>query len=113
MSIKYTNSSLSGSIRQARQFDLQRSASGYGLSYYCPEGIPADQAIFGILAAFAVAFGVLYRAVTLKTNARRKRRDIQPEDDIVKTKNKLADFLWMGKREMRSNHFLFSNFASF
>ena len=109
MSYNYSHTSWTASNRKGKQLDLQAAASGYGS--YCPEGIPVEQAIFGILAAFGVAFGVLYRAVTLKTNARRKRRDIKPEDDIVKTRNKLADFLWMGKREMRSNHFLFFQFC--
>ncbi len=82
------------SDRDSKQLDLDAAASGYG---YCPDGIPVEIAICGILAAFAVAFGVLYRAVTLKTAKRRKRSDIAPENDIVKMKNKLADFVWTGE----------------
>ncbi len=84
------------SDRDSRQLDLDAAASGYG---YCPDGIPVEVAICGVLAAFAVAFGVLYRAVTLKTGGRRKRRDIAPENDIVKPQNKLADFVWAGENE--------------
>ena len=58
--------------RQSRQADLYGAASsGYGS--YCPEGIPVEQAIFAILAAFGVAFGVLYRAITMGRRRRRRR----------------------------------------
>ena len=75
----------------AATFDLAGAASGYG--GYCPEGIPVETAIFGLLAAFGVAFGVLYRAVTLKTGGRRKKRNTNELD----YKGRLQDFIWMGK----------------
>ena len=40
--------------RQTRE-DLAGAFSGYGHTGYCPEGIPVEQAIFGILAAFAAS----------------------------------------------------------
>ena len=46
------------------------SGSGHG---GCPEGIPVELGLLSILAAFGVAFGVLYMALTLTTAARRKR----------------------------------------
>lgn len=46
------------------------SGSGHG---GCPEGIPVEIGLLSILAAFGVAFGVLYMALTLTTAARRKR----------------------------------------
>lgn len=76
----------------ATTYDLAGAASGYG--GYCPEGIPVETAIFGLLAAFGVAFGVLYRAVTLKTGGRRKKRDTNELD----YKGRLQDFVWMGKK---------------
>ena len=81
--------------RSERQIDLQGSASGGG--YGCPEGIPADAAILGLLCAFGVAFATLYRAVTVKTNARRRKRS----DDLLAVKpldilDTLADLLWFG-----------------
>ena len=78
--------------REGKQMDLTAAASGYGS--YCPEGIPVETAIFGILGAFGVAFGILYRAVTIKTGGRRKRRDTAGE--LVDRKDKLADFVWYG-----------------
>jgi len=83
------------SERSGRQIDLSGAASGHG--GYCPEGIPVETAIFGILGAFGVAFGVLYRAVTIKTGGRRKRRDTK--DEIVTPLDKIADFVWMGLEE--------------
>ena len=80
------------SSRSERQLDLSGAASGYG--GYCPEGIPVETAIFGILGAFGVAFGVLYRAVTLKTARRRKRSETTFEE--VSPMNKVGDFIWMG-----------------
>ena len=69
------------------------AASGYESSY-CPEGIPIEQAIFGILGAFGVAFAVLYTAVTMKTARRRKRSEIESED--VSVEDQLSDFIWHG-----------------
>ena len=60
--------------RAGRQLDLAVAASGggeYGSS--CPEGIPVELALLSLLAAFGVAFGVLYTALTLQTMGRRRR----------------------------------------
>jgi hypothetical protein len=51
--------------------DLAGAASGHG--GYCPEGVPVEFALLSILAAFGVAFGFLYRALTLTTGARKIR----------------------------------------
>ena len=57
---------------EARRFeDLAGAASGGG--GYCPEGVPVEFALLSILAAFGVAFGFLYRALTLTTGGRKKR----------------------------------------
>lgn len=80
--------------RSERQVDLAGAASGYGS--YCPEGIPVETAIFGLLGAFGVAFGVLYRAVTLKT-ARRRRRFAVIEDEPVSRQTVIYDMAWAGK----------------
>ena len=81
--------------RSGRQLDLQGAASGSG--YGCPEGIPVETAIFGLLAAFGVAFGLLYRAVTIKTGGRRKRSLNLPHDDPLQLLSIIADYFWMGK----------------
>lgn len=87
----YTKVPIEEVSREARQVDLSGAASGYG--GYCPEGIPVETAIFGILGAFGVAFGILYRAVTLKTARRRKRS----ETSEWSWQQKIADFVWLGK----------------
>ena len=69
------------------------AASGHG--GYCPEGIPAEFALLSILAAFGVAFGVLYRALTLTTGMARKRRDLQ-QFDIFMFSDILGDLTWAG-----------------
>jgi hypothetical protein len=59
--------------------DQVASASGSGHGG-CPEGIPVELGLLSILAAFGVAFGILYRALTLKAGRRRKRSDFsEPE----------------------------------
>jgi len=97
--MRYTYTTLSKeevqSERSGKQADLSAAASGFG--GYCPEGIPVETAIFGILGAFGVAFGVLYRAVTIKTGGRRKRRDTK--DEVVSPLDKISDFFWMGLEE--------------
>ena len=50
--------------------DLFGALSGYGGG--CPEGVPVEFGLLTILSAFGAAFGILYRALTLKTG-RRKR----------------------------------------
>ena len=74
-------------------------SSGYGhmsTTIYCPEGIPVEQALFAILAAFGAAFGYLYRALTIVTGGR-KKRGAAP----VPWYEKAADFYWWGKRPSR------------
>ena len=72
--------------------NLVGAASGHG--GYCPEGIPVETAILGLLAAIGVAFGILYRAVTLKIAGRRKKRKaVEPMHYL----GKLQDFIWIGK----------------
>lgn len=53
--------------------------SGYGGS--CPEGIPVEFGLLSILAAFGVAFGVLYMALTIITGKRKKRSYEDGEED--------------------------------
>ena len=48
------------------------SHSGGGHSS-CPAGVPVEFALLSILAAFGVAFGVLYIALTIATGRRKKR----------------------------------------
>ena len=59
--------------------DLMAAASGGG--EYCPEGVPVELGFLSILAAFGVAFGILYRALTVKTGARRKRSVMGLEEE--------------------------------
>ena len=97
----YDNKHLS---RQARQIDLDAAAdSGYGIhsgygsghsgygshssygghssyeshgksEYYCPEGIPVETALFALLAAAGLSFGVLFMAITMITGMKRRKR---------------------------------------
>ena len=67
---------------------------------YCPEGVPVEFALLSILAAFGVAFGILYRALTLITGGRRRKRDVGPiisENLEISWKDFLGDYLWHGK----------------
>ena len=68
-----------GEVGRQVQEDLVAAASGGG--GYCPEGIPVELGLLTILAAFGVAFGILYRALTVKTGRRRKRSDFWDDDD--------------------------------
>ena len=72
-------------IRVARQVDLESAAdsgyghssysSGYGKSeYYCPEGIPVETALFALLAAAGLSFGILFMAITMITGAKRRKK---------------------------------------
>ena len=97
--------------------DIVGALSGYG--GHCPEGVPVEFGLLTILAAFGAAFGILYRALTLKIG-RRKRSFVGAEennrcDDItisgvfgcnlekfMKEENDspafhLADLLWHGE----------------
>ena len=54
--------------------NLVAAASGGGYGHQsCPAGVPVELALLSILAAFGVAFGVLYMALTQITGRRRKR----------------------------------------
>jgi len=54
-------------------YDLYGALSGYGGD--CPEGIPVEFGLLAILAAFGVAFGVLYVALTMTVGKRKKRSE--------------------------------------
>ena len=69
-------SSDSGAMESRQLADLEVAASGGG--HYCPEGIPVELGLLSILAAFGVAFGILYRALTVVTG-RRKRSVVEEE----------------------------------
>ena len=75
---------------------LYGSHSGGGHSS-CPAGIPVEFALLSILAAFGVAFGVLYRALTLTTGMRRREADT--EADIFMFADFLRDLTWAGLAE--------------
>lgn len=86
--------------RQVRASDLSGALSGHGYAEYCPEGIPVEQALFAILAAFAAAFGFLFRAVTLATGGR-KRRSLAGETQQLSWTEELElqahDLVWWGR----------------
>ena len=85
-------------IRIERQADLSGTASGYG-DYYCPEGIPIETALFCLLGAFGLAFGALFRAITLKTGGRRKKRstgEFTSENNLSNI-YLAKDLLWSGR----------------
>ena len=42
--------------------------------YYCPEGIPVETALFALLAAAGLSFGVLFMAITMITGMKRRKR---------------------------------------
>jgi len=69
--------------------NLVAAASGSGHGGGCPEGIPVELGLLSILAAFGVAFGVLYMALTLTTAGRRKRSsegfEQAGDDDLCET----------------------------
>ena len=85
--------------RVERQADLQGAFSGGGGYSSCPEGIPAETAILAALAAFGVAFGILFRALTVTTGGR-KKRDISGNDVPIsfmdEIGNHMADLYWWG-----------------
>ena len=76
-----------------------------------------EQAIFAILGAFGVAFGVLYRAVTM--GRRRRRRDaegevVEEEKTIVEEwVDKIGDFAWMCKWRETERFSVVSEFWGF
>ena len=76
---------------EARSHDSVMAASGSG--HGCPEGVPVEFALLSILAAFGVAFGVLYRALTLQTGGRRRRR---ASHHYLLINTMWADIIWSG-----------------
>ena len=75
--------------------DLYAAASGHG--GYCPEGIPVELALCLLLGAFAIAFGILYRAVTKITGGRkRKKRFTDIKSVLEEYQDRMSDFLWWG-----------------
>ena len=85
--------------------DVAASGGGYGHTE-CPQGIPVEFALLSILAAFGVAFGVLYMALTLQTMGRRRRRSTgeagEGEGDGEEQYGgdlafKFGDLLWAGE----------------
>ena len=83
--------------------NLVAAASGGGYGHQsCPAGVPVELALLSILAAFGVAFGVLYMALTQITGRRRRRSvDTDEKDTAVKTEVdpifKFADILLFGE----------------
>ena len=74
----------------ARQLVASPSGSGYGHEHStCPDGVPVELALLTLLAAFGVAFGVLYRALTLVTGKR--------SAGYLVFDSPLADLFWSGK----------------
>ena len=76
-------------------------SGGYG-HQSCPAGVPVELALLSILAAFGVAFGVLYMALTQITGKRRRRSvDLGENLTPVKTEVdfifKFADLLLFGE----------------
>jgi hypothetical protein len=85
---------------ESRQGDLVAAASGSG-GGGCPEGVPVELGLISILGAFGVAFGILYRALTLKTGRRRKRSDFsEPESRCAV--NSVGEFLGCRVGELAS-----------
>ena len=85
-------------VRVKRQDDLAAAASGGG--HYCPDGVPLETAIFAILGAIGVAFGILYRAVTSITGGRRKRSEAPPPQDIWEEFSlHITDLFWWGNND--------------
>ena len=80
--------------------DLDTLASGHGYEYepihtsFCPDGVPLEFALLSLLAAFGVAFGVLYVALTMATG--RRRRDLSLSGDFLLLDSNIADLVWAG-----------------
>ena len=77
----------------ARQGDLYGSQDGYGHEHsQCPDGVPVELALLSLLAAFGVAFGILYRALTV-TTGKRKKREV---GSYLVFDTQIADLFWSG-----------------
>ena len=70
------------------------AASGHG--GYCPEGIPVEFALLSILGMFGVAFGFLYRALTMTTGTRKRRSNDGVYFNTVLFSNIIGDMTWAG-----------------
>ena len=107
--LKYSDRKLASTSRHCveRQADLEGTASGYG-EYYCPEGIPIETALFLLLAASGLAFGALFRAITLKTGGRRKKRSNWEAKNYFSMFDLISDLIWYGRLSKLSNiqHFI-------
>ena len=87
--------------RSGRKSDLFAAASGHG--GYCPDGIPVELALCLLLAAFAIAFGILYRAVTKITARRRRKRGYTDIKSLLEDyQDRFADFVWWGRSHMQA-----------
>jgi hypothetical protein len=96
----YAEAASDNSSRSSRAVDLYAAASGYG--GYCPQGIPVELALCLLLGAFAITFGILYRAVTKITGGRRrKRRFLDARSVLQDYQDRFADFLWWGTSQSR------------
>ena len=88
-------------LESAASGDLEGAASGYGHEVYCPEGIPVETALFALLGASAIAFGILFMEITMITGAKRKKREVTTSNDVAVTSetgyfNSLVDLAWQG-----------------
>ena len=88
-------------LESAASGDLEGAASGYGHEVYCPEGIPVETALFALLGASAIAFGILFMEITMITGAKRKKREVTTSNDVTVISesgyfNGLADLAWQG-----------------
>ena len=89
--------------RSERQLDLDSAASGYGHELYCPEGIPVETALFALLGAAALSFGVLFMAITMITGRRkRKKREVDAYNEdlldelLMNSSGIISMFAWQG-----------------
>ena len=80
--------------------DLNAAPSGYEYEQihtsFCPDGLPLDFALLTLLAAFGVAFGVLYVALTMASGGRRSDSSSSEQSLLAMLGSNLADLLWSG-----------------
>ena len=88
--------------------DLEAAPSGYGYepihTSFCPDGVPLEFALLSLLAAFGVAFGVLYVALTMAGRKRRRREAGSFEANFLLFDSNLADLIWSGRRQEQYEH---------